>query len=126
MFTIKNDNFCINIYDLIHDCLPEDKHLEMAESLSCSDVVIKHVVDQIINGWTENMSHGAESSSIEEKYHTPLQKARRRIANESSEVAKVEIERLQWLLESVQEQKNEYMNKYFDMYHNQYNPSLPG
>ena len=38
----------------IFDNLPKNSVLELIERLSCSEIVIKHVADQLLEGWTEN------------------------------------------------------------------------
>jgi hypothetical protein len=123
MFKMKGDEACINIFDLIHEYLPEERHQELAESLSCSDVVIDAVVDQILGGWTENGFCGASTSEVEPK--TPLDIARRKIAKGANEASKNEIERLERSLAFMEKTKNEYMNKYFELYHMGYQPELP-
>jgi len=50
----------------IMDQMPPEALLETIESLSCAEAVIKHVADQLLEGWTENGYHGSmDCSSIE-------------------------------------------------------------
>jgi hypothetical protein len=102
----------IDVYHLLHE-LPEDRHVELAESLSCSDVVICHVMDQILSGSTESGFSGTWSTS----YNEPLQKYRKEIAKNSSEIAKKEIEELETRLVDMEKLKAKYQNDYFDLYH---------
>src|SRR3990167_7060633 len=93
----ENGNMIFNIADLL-DELTGDAHLELIESLSCQEAVIKHVSDQLITGYTENGWSGAKGCS--ETPHTALDKAIRAIAENSGEIAKREIENLVSLIKS--------------------------
>ena len=117
-FKIEGDNAIINIFDLIHDGIQEERKQELAESLTCSDFVIKSVLDQVLYGCTEQGFSGCDAINPDsEKSFTPLQKARRFVAKESSNVAKKEISQLQRRLESEIKQKDENIRKYYKLYH---------
>jgi len=102
----------IDVFHLLHE-LPEDKHVELAESISCSNVVITHVMDQVLHGCTENGFEGSWSTS----YGEPLQKYRMQIAKQSTEIAKKQIEELERRLKSQTEETEKYSDMYFKIYH---------
>ena len=102
----------IDVFHLIHE-LPENKQIELVESISCSNAVITHVMDQVLEGCTENGFSGSWSTS----YTEPLQEYRMRIAKQSNDVAKSQIEELEGRLNSATEQRDEYMKRFFDLYH---------
>ena len=102
----------INIFHLIHE-LPESRHIELAESISCSNAVITHVMDQVLDGSTENGFSGSWSTS----YTEPLQEYRMRIAKQSNDIAKKQIEELEKRLRSMKEERDKYSNMYFKLYH---------
>lgn len=108
-------NLKINIFDIL-DNTDDDAKLEFIESLSCRESVIKHVVDQILNGQTENGFCGFKS--LTESYpRDQIDKARREISKRSSEIAKEEIKRLEEALRKSQENVKEMDDKYWDLYH---------
>lgn len=80
----------ISVEDLL-DSMSSDNKLELIERLSCQDAVIKHVADQIIEGWTVDGHRGAKSVSAHPDPSTALDSAMRRIAIGSSEIAAKEI-----------------------------------
>lgn len=113
IFAMDDDGkLSINIFDLIHQ-LPESRHIELAESISCSNVIITHVMDQVLKGCTENGFSGVWSTS----YNEPLQKYRMQIAKQSTDVAKSQIEDLERRLEAMEKSRDEYSDKYFKLYH---------
>jgi len=102
----------IDVFYLIHE-LPDNRHIELVESLSCSNAVITHVMDQVLDGCTENGFSGSWSTN----YTEPLQEYRMRIAKQSNDVAKKQIEELERRLKDMEELKDEYCEKYFKLYH---------
>lgn len=111
----KDGKITIDAYDLLSSMTDEQK-LDLAERLSCEEVIIKHVADQIFDGLTGNGHSGAFSSGS--AVHTyALMDAQRRIANESGDVAKREIETLQWRYEHAHAQSEKYKDAYFDLLH---------
>lgn len=89
-----NDNnviFTFNYLDML-DSLSDEQSIELAESLSCQDAVIKNVVDQIMHGCTENGYHGTISSS--DLPSTELEKSQERIRKMGNRLLIKEIERL--------------------------------
>jgi len=84
----------IDIFDLL-DSLSDEEKKQVVEVLSCHEAVIKHVTDQILDGYTDNGYCGAfATSSNEAKYLTELQKSRVRISESLSELAYEQIRML--------------------------------
>lgn len=83
--------------------IPAEAKLELMETLACDNVIIKHVVDQILEGWTENFYHGPMSCTAGDSPNYGLDWALREIAKRSGEVAKKEIERLEKALKETKE-----------------------
>lgn len=101
---IKEGKVTIDAYELIDNFSGEEK-LKLIECLACQNEIIKHVADQIISGWTENGWHGSKGYS--ETPFTELDKARRFVAENSGELAKKEIQKLENLVKV----KEEFLNK---------------
>lgn len=59
------------------------------------ETVIKYVTDQILDGWTEQSSHGYIDCTAQSNPSSAINVARREIAKRSSEIAKKEIEALE-------------------------------
>ena len=102
------------------ELMSEEDRLHFMQSLSSSESVIKHVVEQIIYGCTEDGYHGSKSS-VDSEPHTALQIAVRDISINSSDIARKEIESLQKALAASEKAKDEYMNKYYDLIHGREN-----
>jgi hypothetical protein len=85
----------VDFHEMLQSLEGEDR-LAAIDDLSCNDEIIKHVTDQLLDGWTEGGSSGSSyfPSRADVDRETPLCAARRRIANGANEVAKAEIERL--------------------------------
>ena len=81
----------INPYDIIHDLLSTEQRQDLIESMSCHNDIIKAVMEQVLDGYTENGFCGQTSSHI----NTPIQEARKRIAKESDEAIRRTIEGLE-------------------------------
>ncbi|NOY61011.1 MAG: hypothetical protein GXO75_19040 [Calditrichaeota bacterium] len=115
---VKGDKAEFDVYDFIWELLDgtdEETVKNIADSLACHDKIIKYVADQIIDGWTELMSHGHKSIIAHPEPYNPLDKAVRRIAKSSSYIAKREIENLEQELISAKEkiqQLEEELDKY--------------
>lgn len=115
MITINKDGKLeIDICELL-DKLSDDKKLELIESLSCQDSIIKHVSDQILTGWTENAFSGGLGYAIEQM--SPLGKARQRVIELAPEVAREEIERLKRFARNAEEREKKYTDLYFALYY---------
>lgn len=74
----------------LHDFLssvPDEQKVELIESLSCDEAILKHVIAQLLDGWTESCYHGATTALASPEPHTALDKGRREIALRASEQA---------------------------------------
>lgn len=80
-----------------HDFLssvPDEQKVELIESLSCDEAILKHVTAQLLDGFTENTYCGSYTSLSSAEPHTTLDKARREIALRASEQAEKTIKAL--------------------------------
>ena len=93
----KEGKLTIDLCALL-DGMPQEEKLQLVETLSCEDVVIKHVAEQIIDRWTESGQHGLMQCQPTATPSTPLDKAWREVAKRSGDVAKLEVERLEHAL----------------------------
>ncbi|MCK6946312.1 hypothetical protein L8Q47_15005 [Enterobacter bugandensis] len=86
----------LNSMSELVDLMNDEQQLELIETLSCYDSVIKHVADQIsdIHGMTENGFSGSSvcSASRYAGAGTALDKARYEVAKHSSDSARRLIE----------------------------------
>lgn len=91
----------IDLHSLLESVAPEHR-VDLIESLSCDEEIIRHVADQIISRWTENVYSGASwvTAPSDDTRGCALDVAWRRVAKASGEVAKREIERLESALKS--------------------------
>ena len=85
-----------------------EQKLELIESLSCDEHIIKHVADQITGRCTENGYYGASGATSAEPY-TALDAAARQIAKASCDIAKEQIERLEAKLISQEKHHQEIL-----------------
>jgi hypothetical protein len=85
----KDGELAIDLHSLLNQVSGEDK-IALIESLSCDEEIIKHVTDQILEGFTENGYFGSTGFG-ESEPRTALDRARREIAKGASELAKEEI-----------------------------------
>ena len=76
------------------DGLSKEELDEVVDALSCQEGIIKGVVEQVLDGWTELSSCGLRGATVVEP-HCDLEWATREIAKRSGEVALKEIERLE-------------------------------
>lgn len=77
--------------------------LELVELLSCDEQIINHVADQIIDRFTENGYGGGAFCSAGVNPVSGLDKAWRRVAKASGDIARREIERLEDALKSAKD-----------------------
>ena len=77
--------------------------LELVELLSCDEQIINHVADQIIDRFTENGYGGGVFCSAGVNPVSGLDKAWRRAAKASGDIARREIERLEDALKSAKD-----------------------
>ena len=90
----------IDVQD-IFDNLPKESVLELIESLSCSEIVIKHVADQLLEGWTENGYHGYMCSGLTPS--TEIDIAKDKIAKGANDIAIKRIAELERMVEHEKE-----------------------
>ena len=111
----KDDNLVISL-SYLFDNMSEEGKLRVAEILSCDDVIIKHVTDQIFDGLTENGYGGSERIN-EQRLGTALQNARERVRKEGNRLLVEELNRLRRELEN----RRGYMDAGWNKYHELYN-----
>lgn len=111
----KDDNLVIDLVYLF-DNMSDECKLRIAESLSCEDVIIKHVTDQIFDGLTENGYCGGEILN-QQRLGTALQNARERVRKEGNRLLVKELNRLRRELEN----RRGYMDAGWNKYHELYN-----
>lgn len=111
----KDGKISFDAYDLL-SAMSDEQKLDLVERLACEDIVIKHVAEQIFGGLTEN-GHSGSFGYGSPHYSTPLMDAKLRAANEAGDVAKREIETLQWRYEHAHAQSEKYSNAYFELLH---------
>lgn len=105
--TINEEKIEIYIDDILKnlstqfivDSIWPESQLSLIERLSCKDIVIKHVVDQILGYGTENGFSGCRNPEAKSNETDGLDWACREIAKRSSEVAAKEIKRLEEALQ---------------------------
>lgn len=90
--TIENNKITVPL-DYMFEGMTAEQKREIAVTLACESEIIKHVADQILDGWTEDGSYGAKSCDAANP-GTALDRATREVAMRSGEVAAREIERL--------------------------------
>lgn len=110
----KEGKLELDICELL-DSLPEQDKLSFIESLSCEDAIIKHVTDQIFEGFTENLYYGGECGKVEPQ--TPLELARERVIKFADETARKEIARLKRFAKNQEEIAKKYEDRYWVLWH---------
>lgn len=108
--TDENGNIVIDAFDLI-ESIPGELKVELIERLACEDEVIKHVMDQVMIGMTENGYSGTESMD-ELRVSSQLQQARESVRSNGNRLLMKEINRLR--------EKVKNLNKYYDSGWNEY------
>jgi len=111
----KEGKIEIDLFSLLESMSDESK-LILIETLSCEKAIIKHVSDQILDGFTENVYSGG-SGYGEIDHLSPLDEARRRVAKGASELSEKIIGELEWRVKREKEQAQKYMDAYFILYH---------
>jgi hypothetical protein len=112
--TDDNGNIIIDPFELI-ELTPSHLKVELIERLSCEDEIIKHVMDQVFVGLTEN-GYAGSGSMDDSQTSTELQQARERIRLQGNRLLMKEIKRLR--------KKIENLNQYFDAGWNKYHKLL--
>ena len=92
------------------ELMSDDEKLELIESLSCRESVIKHVADQLIHGCTENGHSGWKSYG--ESPDTATQLAIRSLIENINSLAYQEIQRLESLVKSEKETTKYWVDKF--------------
>jgi len=102
---ITGSNLVIDFWSLLGNLSDEDKH-KAADTFSCDGEIIRYVTQQILDGWTEQGSHGGILCTAvpEPAPHNGLDWAMREIAKRAGEVAEKEIKRLEEALKHREEQ----------------------
>ena len=114
----KDDNLMIDLMFLFDNMSDENK-LSLVERLSCEDVIIKHVTDQIFEGLTEN-GYGGSELCDQQRLGTPLQDARERVRKEGNRLLVKELSRLRRELENRRGYMDAGWNKYHELYNKVY------
>ena len=95
--TIENGTLRIDVYALLEMMTAAEK-LKLADTMACMGDVITYVAQQILDGWTEQGSHGSIGCSPESEPGSGLDWAIREISKRSGFIAAKEILRLQGAL----------------------------
>lgn len=104
---IKIDSECnlsVNLFDLLEEA-PDEKLPKLAVALAVQDPVIDAVVEQLLDGFTEDGSRGYVSVVAAASPSGAIERARRRIAAQAGEVAAREMRRLEEALRSAEERE---------------------
>lgn len=112
-------SFNVDIYEFL-DSLSDEKSIELAESLSCQDVVIKHVTDQLFHGCTENGYHGTKRFGVEPS--TQLELSQEKIRKLGNRLLIKEVDRLRSKLED----KSNHYESGWNEYHKLFNQTIKG
>lgn len=102
--TIEMGKLHLDVAELFESMTPEDK-LKLADTMACMDDVISYVAQQILDGWTEQGSHGRIqcAPSTNPAPCSGLEWAIREVSKRSGFIAAKEILRLQDALKREQE-----------------------
>jgi len=114
--TLKDGKLSIDIHEIL-DGLSESELIDLAESFSIQDEIIKRVMQQVLDGCTEDGSHGLDSPDPFRNYLPPLTEARIRVAEESHILAKEQIERMRRHMAWREECHKETSDWAWAMYH---------
>lgn len=98
----------IDVYEILHDILKASDRQDLIQSLACTDDIIQHVMDQVLEGFTYDGYRGSECQSM----NTPLQQARLRIVKECEYVARHTIADFERRVKSLEDQVEHYRTHY--------------
>ncbi len=92
----------IDLSDIVRSCTREQL-TDILQSLACTDEIIRHVIDQVMTGYTENGSHGAQSIPDEcfdngFGYGNALDEARKQLVKIANTTAATRVARLESFL----------------------------
>lgn len=107
----KNGMLSIDLDDVLNHLSLQEKR-EIATLLAVQDDIIKDVVDQILEEWTDDGHRGGMLCTASANPEIGLDWAFREISKRSSEVAKKEINRLEDALSSTQMAMQELTKRY--------------
>jgi hypothetical protein len=111
---IEKGRLSFDLYDLLGDLSPEQR-TQIMDTLACREEVINEVVNQIIDGFTTEGSHGPTGYGGNPDAVHGIDGARMRIAKASGEIAAREIERLADQLKRTQARIDEGWNAYHEL-----------
>ncbi len=97
----KDHKLEFDLTDLLDSVNAESK-VSLIDDLSCDEAVLKHVVDQILSGWTEEMNCGCSDYPEHSVPRYSLSFARREISKKAGELAKETIEKLEKALSTAE------------------------
>ena len=97
---IKDGKVILDACEMFDNMDADELH-KLVQSLACQDAILKHVTDQLLEGWTEDGYHGSKGGDA--TGNSPLDLARRRIALGAGKVAKETIEAQQRQIENEKE-----------------------
>ena len=98
------------------ELIDDDDKVDFFQSLSCDNIIFKHVADQIISGCTDDGYHGSIGQTSDNP-NCPLQIAQRDIAKSANDIASREIDNLELMLNATKKDLGEMTDKYYDLYH---------
>ena len=109
----NNVIFTVNYHDMM-EALSNEQKIELVESLSCEDAVIKHVMDQVIEGWTENGHHGSKRGGANPS--TQLEYCRDNLRKVGNRLLIKEVNRLRDMLEDKRSHYESGWNEYHKLF----------
>jgi len=112
---IENGSLIIHVGELF-DAMDEHDKAEIVEYLACEDDIIRHVMAQVFDGWTENINHG-EVSVGHTTNPTELEKARLAVCEKAEPTLRRELKRMQRIAERAHDNAARYSNWAFHLYH---------
>ena len=109
--TQKDDKYVVEIdpYEIIHEILSGHQRAMLIQSLACAEDVIEHVCEQLIDGLTLDGFSGSWSSGCD----TALQKAKKKIAENSGHAVAQTIRDMERKIESLEKYVEYWRNESF-------------
>lgn len=101
--SVKDGVVSMPLSDVLRQCDATALH-EIIDTLACESEVITQVMNQILEGWTDMASCGYRDVPANAEPHSPIDQARRRIAEMADKVSKEVIEELQHALKKKTEE----------------------
>ena len=111
---IENGKIIINLYDSLGQATGEER-AALIDALACREEVITEVMNQVLDHYTSQGSHGRTYYGGNPDATLGIDGARMRIAKASSEVAEKEIQRLADALKRAQEAQNTGWKEYHEL-----------